>query len=105
MRGLAILFVFLIAVIVGYYFGSIYTSPIIIRQNTTLTTTNTLTTTITTTTEIMPSFRIYAVKIYPAYLFDYGGEDPYPIDAELHFGFRLKPPPEGYKYFSLLIYH
>ena len=93
MRGLAILIVFFIALIVGYYYGSTYSSPLFIREISPTTTTITTTTTTTTT----PTTRIYAVKIYPIGINYIGGEDS--IDAEIHFGFRLKPPPTGYKYF------
>jgi len=61
MRGLAILIVFFIALIVGYYYGSTYSSPLFIREISPTTTTTITTTTTTTTTQAIAGSTIAGV--------------------------------------------
>jgi hypothetical protein len=72
-----------------------YSTPLFIKEISPTTLTTTLTT--TTTTTITPTPAIHVAKIYPYSLYVWGEADI--IDAEIYYGFRLKPPPAGYKYF------
>jgi hypothetical protein len=88
--------VFVLSMIIGFYIGAIYSSPLIIRE------THTETTTITTTTRIAPTPRVYIAKLYPHdinYILEWELIGDGPMDAELYYALRVKPPPAGYKYF------
>jgi hypothetical protein len=72
MRGFALLVVFMLAIVIGYYFGSIYSSPLFIREINTLTTTITTTTTTTTTQAIAGSTIAGVMWIAGHYLIEEG---------------------------------
>jgi len=88
MRGFFVILLVLFAFALGFYYMTIYSTPIFLRE--------------ITTTTITPTPTIYVSKLYPftRYQDMTDGESP-PTQGWIWYQVSLSKPPEGYKYFIL----